>query len=176
MNDSSKLIIDELIRGKEYLKSDKLYKRSSNFVKKVLEMEEWNNPKFAGLLTPTIWCSNYQSIKEKLNLLCFSNNKYKNLFTPSIFLLSSKNIVNGIKLFEEYNISEYITICCLRKSTSDLRNLIEYLINNDIDLVVRNSNGEQKLNPILNASKKHLKEKYNIDIKNLNRISEGKIK
>ena len=56
MNENNK--IDILLNGKEYLKNEYVYKRNSIFVKSVLEMKEWDNPKFSGLLTSTIWNSN----------------------------------------------------------------------------------------------------------------------
>lgn len=46
--------IDELIGNRDNLKSDLLYKRSLEEIKKILEMPEWKEDKFQGLLTSNI--------------------------------------------------------------------------------------------------------------------------
>ena len=56
--ESKKEVIDRLIKGKEYLKCNRLYNKSITEIKKILNMPQWNNPKFAGLLTSNIWNSN----------------------------------------------------------------------------------------------------------------------
>lgn len=89
--------------------------------------------------------------------------KYQHLLVPSIFAISINNIKNNIKLFEEYGIGAYITTRCLRRKTSDLEKLLEYLVSNDIDLV----NDKLKLNPILSVCNSKLKERYGIDIKKI---------
>ena len=86
---------------------------------------------------------------------------------PSIFGVSLKNIRLTLELFEEYDIGQYVTNRCLRRKASLQRILLEYLVDNDIDLVIINKNDEYVLNPIINASKSELMKKYNIDIKNL---------
>ena len=67
----------------------------------------------------------------------------------------------------KYKVSEYITNRCLRRNARELEILIKYLLKNNIDLVVENSSRKQRLNNILNSSNAQLKEKYNIDIKEI---------
>ena len=55
--ESKEEVIDRLIKGKEYLKCNRLYNKSITEIKKILNMPQWNNPKFASLLTSTIWTS-----------------------------------------------------------------------------------------------------------------------
>ena len=143
---------------------------NSNYedIKKILEMKEWNDPKFQGLLTSNIWASNYSNVLEKLHLKIWDNPKYKSLLTPTIFAIRTTNILECINIFEEYSIEDYITTNSIRKNPIELRMLLDYLIENNISLVVDN-----KLNKIINATKKQLKEKYGIDMKY---IMERKIK
>ena len=198
MNNIEKELILSLLKGKEYLISDYLFLRSYEEVKKILEMKEWENPKFQGLLTPNIWKSNYEDIKkilemnewkelkfqrlltssiwvsnyenvvEKLHLPVWNNPKYESLLTPTIFAIKSSNILENIKIFEEYGIDDYITTNAIRKNPIELRKLLNYLVENNISLVIDN-----KLNKVINATKKDMKEKYGIDIKY---IMENKIK
>jgi len=100
--------------------------------------------------------------------------EYSHLLSPAIFNVSLKNIKVTIDLLEEYGIGKYITNRCLRRNVIQLRSLIEYLIENNIDLIIDKPSGGYVLNPILNASTKKLKETYLIDIKNLS--SKGELK
>ena len=54
---------------------------------------------------------------------------------------------------------------CLRFKTEFLKNLIDYLLANNIDLVTyNNKTNKYSLNPILSSEKGLLKKKYNIDV------------
>lgn len=154
------------------LKEEKAY----DYVKQILDMKEWKDEKFSELLTPTIWKNKYKTIQAKLNLKYQDNNDYQHLLVPSIFSISIENIEKKINLFEEYNIGKYITNRCLRRNINELRNLLEYMICNDISLIVDDSKGGLKLNPILNATNKEIKEKYGIDVKNLGKKGVGSVK
>ena len=95
------------------------------------------------------------------------------LLVFSIFSISTKNIIDAIVLFEEYGINKYITNSSLRKDARQQRYLIEYMIKNNIDLLVDDNKSGYKLNTLLNCSNKQLNQKYNIDIKE---IEKGKCK
>lgn len=69
MNNSEKFAINELIGDRKYLISNLLYQRGYSFVKCVLEMPEWEDPKFSHLLTSTIWASSYQAIQKNYHCL-----------------------------------------------------------------------------------------------------------
>ena len=131
-------------------------------IQAILELPYWNGPKYQPLLTSSIWSSNVKKIKQILESDILKEKKYAHLLKASIFSVKLEKIQDTIELFKEYNIDSYITIVCIRKNTNVLKNLIEYMVANNIDLVIDN-----KLNPILNASTATLKNKYNIDIKNL---------
>ena len=198
MNNTEKNLILIQLKGKEYLINDYLFLKSYDEVKKILEMPEWNEERFQGLLTSniwnsnyetiqkvlqmpewneerfqglltsTIWNSNYENIVEKLHLSIWNNPKYEKLLTPTVFAIKASNILSNIQIFEEYSIEDYITTNSLRKNPIELRNLLKYLVDNNIDLVV-----DYKLNKIITATKKQMKEKYGID---MNMIMEKKTK
>ena len=66
-------------------------------------MPEWNEERFQGLLTSTIWTSNYENIVEKLHLSIWNNPKYEKLLTPTVFVIKTSNILSNIQIFEEYS-------------------------------------------------------------------------
>lgn len=151
--------------------SQSLFRRSLNEIEKIINMPEWKNPKYEKLLTSNIWQSNYEEIQKKLNLPYWKEKKYLHLLVPSIFSLSIKNIEDGIELLKQYNLDQYVTNKCLRLKTDFLRNLIDYLIANNIELVTFNKRTQQYgLNQILSCEKGQLKKKYNIDV---NKIEKG---
>ncbi len=184
--------IDALLKGKQYLKCNYLYSRNYDEILRILEMKEWkepkfrplltssiwhsnydeifqilnmpewDDPKFQPLLTSSIWCSNYKNIKSKLDLKYWSDPRYSKLLKPTIFAIKEQYIVGNIELFEEYGISKFIVTNSLKRNPDEQRFLLNYLLKNKIELIV-----DYKLNPIFNATKKVLKEKYNIDIKKL---------
>lgn len=125
-------------------------------------MEEWKEEKFQPLLTSSIWLSNYKNIKTKLHFPYWDNDKYTHLLTPTIFVIKTEYIIKNISIMEKYHLEGFITINVLRKNSDELINLIEYLIENKVDLVI-----DEKINPILNCLPSKLKTKYGIDIKKL---------
>ena len=141
---------------------------NSSYNESILKMPEWKDPKFEGLLTPTIWNSSYKQINTKLYLPYWKEQKYHHLLVPSIFSVSISNIEKGIELFKKYEIDGYITNKCLRHKISNLENLINYLVENNLPLLETTEEGKYKLNPVLSCEKGQLKKKYGIDIDNLN--------
>ena len=158
----------------DYLLTSSIWYNTPKEIEKILSMPEWKDDKFKNLLTPTIWSSNYNDIKKKLNLEYFKEDKYLQLLKPTIFSLTTKNIINGIELLKEYGIDQYVTNNCLRFKTKFLKNLLDYLIENNISLVTYNEKiANYSLNPILNTAKCQLKKRYNIDV---NLIEKGNFK
>lgn len=92
--------------------------------------------------------------------------KYKHLLSPTIFSISFNTIKSTMNLLTEYGIEQFITFAFMRRNLILQRNLIEYLVENNVPLVVEKK-GKFKLNPIFGASNSVLNKKYNIDIKNL---------
>ena len=167
MNNSEKILINQLLKGQEYLISEYLYKRGYEFVKSVLGNETLAKDEYKDLRTSNIWASEKNEIETKLNLTFWKDDRYKHLLKPTIFSINSSQIKNNILLLEKYCISSFITMNCLRKNTYDLEQLIEFLIEKELELIVDDKKGGKKLTPILSASNKVLKEKYGIDIKNI---------
>ena len=144
-------------------------------IKNILKMKEWDDTKFSSLLTSNIWNSNYEDILKKLYLPYWNEKKYHHLLVPSIFATSVANIDAGIKLLKKYGIDEYITNRCLIKKTTTLEALIEYLINNNIDLITINGKTRKLgLNPILSCDNGQLKKKYGIDIASIEKKNRGR--
>ena len=86
----------------------------------------------------------------------WENEYYKHLLRPSIFSVRLINIRKTIELLKEYGIDKYITNNSLRRNVTLQRKLIEYLLEQDISLVIER-NGNYVLNPILNANNTNLK-------------------
>ena len=149
------------------LLTSNIWNSNPDDIKKVLKMEKWKDQRFQGLLTSNIWSSNPDDIEKILKMSKLQEEDYEHLLTPSIFNLTVKYILSSIELLEEYGIGKYVTIACLRKSTKNLRNLMEYMTEKNIPLIIKKKDESDVLNPILNANKTHLKKKYGIDIDNL---------
>ena len=200
--ESKEEVIDRLIKGKEYLKCNVLYNRSITEIKRILNMPQWNNPKFASLLTSSIWNSNAGEVEKILNmeqwkdpkfasLLTSSiwvssagevekilnmpqweNSKYVHLLRPSIFAVTSKNIESNIEIFKKYGIDAYITNASLRRNPQKQKILLEYLVKNNIPLLEDDKGGHFKLNKIINASNTVLRNRYHIDLTKLEKERE----
>ena len=158
----------------EKLLTSNIWHSNYEEIKKILTMPEWDNEKYSSLLTSNIWKNSYKDINKKLNLEYFKEDKYLQLLKPTIFSLTTKNIINGIELLKEYGIDQYVTNNCLRFKTKFLKNLLDYLTENNIGLVTYNEKiANYSLNPILNTAKCQLKKRYNIDV---NLIEKGNFK
>ncbi len=167
MNDNEKNLINRLLKEKEYLICNSLYQKTYEYVQFVLENETLAKEEYKDLRTSTIWCSNKETIEIKLNMSIWNDERYRHLLKPTIFNINSLQIENNILLAEKYFISSFITINFLRRNTIMLKQLIEYLIEKEVELIVDDAKGGKKLNPILSASNTILKNNYGIDIKNI---------
>lgn len=150
-----------------------IWHRNADEVKKIISMSEWNDPKFKNLLTSCIWHSNAEEVKEILDMPELQCEEYKQLLCPTIFAINKKNILSNIELLKEYGIDKYITVSFLRKNVDKQRALIDYMISKDIDLIVEDNKGSYKLNPMFNYSSSVLKSRYGINMKE---IKNNKIK
>jgi len=93
------------------------------------------------------------------------NPKYAHLLKSGILLKSKESHINNIKLAEDYEIDNYITINYLKKSISQNYALINYLVNNNKTLIEK-----ERLNIIFNYQPGQLLKKYGIDLKQLQEI------
>lgn len=151
-----------------------IWRNNYNSIKKILSMKEWDDPKFKGLLTSSIWNYSYKTITKVLHLSYWDNPTYIHLLTPTIFTIPVDNIIEGIRLFEENNVEEFITTKHLRINTSVLKNLIEYFNNNNINLLIQKDGGPGypgcKLHPIFSCPTTQLKGKYNIELNEVGKV------
>jgi len=108
MNSTEKILIDIYLKkiGREDLNCDKLYERSYNYVVDILEMPEWKDPRFAKLLTSTIWHSNYEDVKDILsmphpndsNKLIWDDERFANLLTSNIWHSNYGDVKNILSM------------------------------------------------------------------------------
>ena len=133
--------IKEMLHSDEYrvhselFTSQTLARAKIEDIRKLLKMPEWEDVRFKKLLTSTIVSRAKQMIK-KVSIL--------------------------IALAEEYQIDNYLNTSFFILSPSQNYALINYLIDNNLPLVI----GE-KLNPIFGKQPGVLKKRYNIDVKEL---------
>ena len=92
----------------------------------------------------------------------WKNKKYKHLLQSSILSRKKESLQVNIRFAEQYGFEDYINIKYLLKSPSQNYALINYLINNEIGLVI-----DGKLNSIFAYQPGAIKKKFNIDLKEL---------
>ena len=119
----------------ELFTSQTLARAKIDDIRKLLKMPEWEDVRFKKLLTSTIVSRAKQMIK-KVSIL--------------------------IALAEEYQIDNYLNTSFFILSPSQNYALINYLIDNNLPLVI-----DEKLNPIFGKQPGVLKKRYNIDVKEL---------
>ena len=104
----------------------------------------------------------FETIEELSELTRLSTQLLYCLSTKTSKYYMIKKIPKLIKLAEEHQIDQYLTSSFLRLSPSHVYALICHLESNNIDLVVNN-----RLNPLFAHTPGRLKEKYQIDMKEL---------
>ena len=107
--ESKEEVIDRLIKGKEYLKCNRLYNKSITEIKKILNMPQWNNPKYASLLTSTIWNSDAGEVEKILNMEQWKDPKYVSLLTSNIWQ-SNAGEVEKILNMPQWNNPKYVSL------------------------------------------------------------------
>ena len=87
MNNKEKEEITKIIQSKkwEYLICERVYSKSFQDVKEILELPQWEDKKFKGLLTSNIWKSNAKDVKEILEMPQWEDKKYERLLTSTIW-------------------------------------------------------------------------------------------
>lgn len=158
----------------EGLLTSSIWGSSYENVRDILSLEEWEDPKYSRVLTSSIWLNNCDTVKRKLHLPCFESDKYKHLLTPTIFTIKDTYILGNTKLFEEYGISDYITVNCIRRTPEDNKILLDYLKSFGVPFILQDKDGNKSLNPIIYAGSSRLKNVFGIDLKAL-REERGKV-
>ncbi len=116
MTKEEKIQIDLYLKkiGREDLKCDRLYKRSYQTVKDILEMPEWKKKRYARLLTSNIWKSTYEDIKNILtiphpnepdnpNKTIWDKKKFSKLLSPTIWNSNYEEVQNILTMKQPNN-------------------------------------------------------------------------
>jgi len=144
-----------------------IWNKSSIQIEKTLNLPYWNDPNYCSLLSSTIWLIDDDKIKNVLLLL--DNKKIINSLNPSIVSIKLENIIEIIEIFEKNNILDFIKPSIFRKDPREIEYKIQYMLDNNIPLIVDN-----KLNGIFNRSDANMKIKHNISINELFELYESK--
>ena len=162
--------IREMLNSKEFKKYPKLFtsqtlaKSNVEKIREMLNSEEFKEHR--ELFTSQVLAhAKIEDISELLKMPYWSDERYKKLLSSSI-VASSKQMLKRLPILfemaEEYQIENYINTSFLLFSPSQNYALINYLIDNNLPLVIDN-----KLNTIFGKQPNVLKKKYGIDIKEL---------
>ena len=142
--------------------STTLAKAKLEDIQKILQSKEYEE--HPELFTSTALAkAKLEDIQKLLQLPYWNDEKYERLLTSSVIANSKsmlKKLPNLIKLAEYYEIDEFINYKYLKNSPSQNFALINYLLENNIPLIVNN-----KLNPLFLRTSGVLKKKYGIDLK-----------
>lgn len=155
---------EEFKQHPELFTSETLAHAKLEDIQKIINSEEYKrHPEL--FTSTTLAQAKLEDIQELLNMECLNDKSFRNLLTSSI-VANSKTMISKIPILiqmaEEYNIDNYLNTTFLLRSPSQNYALINYLIDNNIPLII-----DEKLNPIFGKQPGILKKKYNIDIKEL---------
>ena len=162
--------IQRMIQSKEYKEHPELFTSQTlahakfEEIQKMIQSKEYKeHPEL--FTSETLAHAKLEEIQKLLKMEFWKDERFKKLLTSSI-VAKSKSIINKLPILfemaENYNIDKYLTTSFLLLSPSQNYAIINYLISNDLPLVIDN-----KLNPIFGKQPGVLKNKYNIDLKEL---------
>ena len=160
--------IQKILQSKEYQEHPELFtsevlaKAKLEDIQKILQSKEYQE--HPELFTSEVLArAKIEDIEKLLQLPYWVDEKYERLLTSSVIANSKsmiKKLPNLIKLAEYYEIDEFINFGYLKSSPSQNFALINYLLENNIPLIVNN-----KLNPLFLRTSGVLKKKHGIDLK-----------
>ena len=160
--------IQKILQSKEYQEHPELFtsqvlaRARLEDIQKIIQSKEYQeHPEM--FTSTTLARAKLEDIQKLLQLPYWVDEKYERLLTSSVIANSKsmlKKLPNLIKLAEYYEIDEFINFCYLKRSPSQNFALINYLLENNIPLIVNN-----KLNPLFLRTSGVLKKKYSIDLK-----------
>ena len=162
--------IQEIINSEEFKKYPELFTSETlahakiEDIQKIIKSEEFKEHR--DLFTSTTLAhAKIEDISELLKMPYWKDDRYKKLLTSSI-VSKSKQMLKKLpilfKMAEQYQIENYINTSFLLFSPSQNYALINYLLDNNLPLVIDN-----KLNTIFGKQPNVLKKKYKIDLKEL---------
>ena len=160
--------VSKILQSKEYeehpelFTSEVLAHAKLEDIQKILQSKEYQE--HPELFTSQVLAhAKLEDIQKLLQLPYWVNEKYERLLTSSVIANSKsmlKKLPNLIKLAEYYEIDEFINYKYLKNSPSQNFALINYLLENNIPLIVNN-----KLNSVFSITSGVLKKKHGIDLK-----------
>ena len=160
--------IQKILQSKEYQEHPEMFTSQVlahaklEDIQKIIQSKEYQE--HPELFTSEVLArAKLEDIQKLLQLPYWVDDKYERLLTSSVIANSKsmlKKLPNLIKLAEYYEIDEFINFCYLKSSPSQNFALINYLLENNIPLIVNN-----KLNPLFLRTSGVLKKKYGIDLK-----------
>ena len=155
---------EEFKEHRELFTSETLASSNIEKIQAIINSEEFK--KYPELFTSQVLAhAKIEDISELLKMPYWSDERYKKLLTSTIVARSKQMLKKLPILFEmseEYQIENNINTSFLLFSPSQNYALINYLIDNNLPLVIDN-----KLNTIFGKYPNFLKKKYGIDIKEL---------
>ena len=160
--------VSKILQSKEYEEHPELFtsqvlaQAKLENIQKILQSKEYQeHPEL--FTSTTLAKAKLEDIQKLLQLPYWNDEKYEKLLNPSVIANSKsmlKKLPNLIKLAEYYEIDEFINFCYLKSSPSQNFALINYLLENNIPLIVNN-----KLNSVFSITSGVLKKKHGIDLK-----------
>ena len=160
--------IQNILQSKEYQEhpdmftSQVLAHAKLEDIQKILQSKEYQE--HPELFTSQVLArAKLEDIQKLLQLPYWNDEKYERLLNSSVIANSKsmlKKLPNLIRMAEYYEIDEFINSGYLKSSPSQNFALINYLLENNIPLIVNN-----KLNSVFSITSGVLKKKYGIDLK-----------
>ena len=160
--------IQKILQSKEYQEHPELFTSQIlahaklEDIQKILQSKEYQeHPEM--FTSTTLAHAKLEDIQKLLQLPYWNDGKYDRLLNSSVIANSKsmlKKLPNLIKLAEYYEIDEFINYKYLKNSPSQNFALINYLLENNIPLIVNN-----KLNSVFSITSGVLKKKHGIDLK-----------
>ena len=160
--------IQKILQSKEYQEHSELFtsttlaKAKLEDIQKIIQSKEYQeHPEM--FTSQVLAKAKLEDIQKLLQLPYWNDEKYERLLNSSVIANSKsmlKKLPNLIRMAEYYEIDEFINSGYLKSSPSQNFALINYLLENNIPLIVNN-----KLNSVFSITSGVLKKKYGIDLK-----------
>ena len=160
--------IQKILQSKEYQEHPEMFTSTTlahatlEDIQKILQSKEYQE--HPELFTSQVLArAKLEDIQKLLQLPYWNDEKYERLLNSSVIANSKsmlKKLPNLIRMAEYYEIDEFINSGYLKSSPSQNFALINYLLENNIPLIVNN-----KLNSVFSITSGVLKKKYGIDLK-----------
>ena len=161
---------DEFIKYNYLFTSSVLGHSSIEKVQKLIQSDEFKT--YNNLFTPTVLAlSTIEDIKKLLSLDFWQDKRFKNILSPMVLAHSRvmfKKMPVLIKLAEKYGIDGSLTTSCFMKSPSQFYAIINHLIEiGQREGITAPLFKEGNLHPFFTYTSTQLKERFNIDLKEL---------